>query len=196
MAEKILPARLLYPESEIRERLSSLAYLIAPDYEKSDTSLVVTAVMKGGAPVAITLMQELSRLGLSTEFDFVHVSTYQDQQKVQFPRLVSGPTEIPTGDHVLLVDEIVDTGTTTHFLERVYKAYKCASVAMVTLIARTSTKERLPKLRMAIEYDQSDWLVGWGLDAGGKGRELPDIYAIPPGSSLVYVDGQPHYKRD
>jgi hypoxanthine phosphoribosyltransferase len=163
-------------EEQIRQRTHELGARITADYRSRPPLLV--GVLKG----AFVFMSDLARvIDLPVEFDFMAVASYGSSTRTSgVVRIVKDLDSDLTGRHVLLVEDIVDSGLTLAFLLRNLAARHPASLAVCALLVKDlepSTDEpayvgfRIPR----------DFVVGYGLDAGERYRNLPCIrrYAGP-----------------
>ncbi len=122
----------------------------------------------------------IKRVDLPCQIDFVKASSF-DLEGNRHPTIVQGPfgkTDL-TDKHVVLVEDIVDTGETLRRLIIGLKYLEPAKITVVSLLKRKSFKwEPVNKVELlyGFEVAESDWLVGYGLDDNGKHRTLPYIF--------------------
>ena len=167
------------PELKIligRERIdtvvSRLAAEINRDYQNRE--LIVIGVLCGAF---VFLADLVRRLEMPLEVDFVGLSSYGGgQQSSGEIQVTKCPACQLGGKHVLVVEDITDTGLTSGFLLKHLGQQKPASLKLCTLLDKAA-RRRVP---VAIDYRgfsvPDKFLVGYGLDCGGKYRNLPDIY--------------------
>lgn len=167
----------LISEEDIRVRVNELAAQISVDYADKG-ELVLIGVLKG----AFIFMADLSRrLTIPRRVEFIAVSSYQSgSQKSGAVRLVMDMRESIEGKHVLIVEDIVDTGHTLHYLMGMLKTRKPASIRTCTLVHKSSCAQ----VDVDIDYVGFDiedhWVVGYGLDYGEQDRTLPYIGIFDP----------------
>jgi hypoxanthine phosphoribosyltransferase len=169
---------IVVPESEIQDRITALGKEITADYEGRPPLLV--GVLKG----AFMFMSDLARaVDLPVEFDFMAVSSYGSATRTSgVVRIIKDLDIDLTGRHVLIVEDIVDSGLTLAYLRRNLEARDPASLEICALLV----KEGLQKSDMDIKYVgfqiPPDFVVGYGLDVGERYRNLPYIveYLGPP----------------
>jgi hypoxanthine phosphoribosyltransferase len=167
----------LISEEEIQARVLELAAEISADYEDAD-DLVMVGVLKG----SFIFLADLSRrLSIPRTIEFIAVSSYGNGSvssgAVRLVMDVRGNIE---GKHVLIVEDIVDTGHTLKYLIGMMKSHRPASVKTAALVRKAESAE----VDVTIDYlgfDIGDeWVVGYGLDFAEQNRTLPYIGFIKP----------------
>jgi hypoxanthine phosphoribosyltransferase len=170
----------LISEEDIQSRVEALALQISADYADDD-DLVMVGVLKG----SFIFLADLSRrLDIPRTIEFIAVSSYGDGSvssgAVRLVMDVRGDIE---GKHVLIVEDIVDTGHTLKYLIRMMKSHRPASVKTAALVRKAESAE----VDVTIDYlgfDIGDeWVVGYGLDYAEQNRTLPYIGVIKPTDS-------------
>ncbi|MBN2428448.1 MAG: hypoxanthine phosphoribosyltransferase [Deltaproteobacteria bacterium] len=159
-------------EGAIRTRVSQLARKISTDYADADELLLV-GVLRG----CYIFLSDLSRLlTIKRRIDFIAVTTYE--QTITMPGAVRLLMDVRTdiaGKHVLIVDDILDTGKTLQYLLQTFQARNPASLKTCVLLRKS---ERLIE-DVQIDYLGFDipdvWVVGYGLDYADQNRALPYI---------------------
>lgn len=167
--------RILISEKEIDARVDELAAQISGDYvDKGE--LVLVGVLKG----AFIFLADLSRrLTIPRHIEFIAVSSYEHGSVPSGAvRLVMDVRVSIEGRHVLVVEDIVDTGQTLHYLIEMLKSRNPASIRTCTLLHKEHSME------VDVEMDYigftigDEWVVGYGLDYAEQDRTLPYIGAI------------------
>jgi len=167
----------LISEEEIQARVLELAAEISADYADAD-DLVMVGVLKG----SFIFLADLSRrLSIPRTIEFIAVSSYGNGSvssgAVRLVMDVRGNIE---GKHVLIVEDIVDTGHTLKYLIGMMKSHRPASVKTAALVRKAESAE----VEVTIDYlgfDIGDeWVVGYGLDFAEQNRTLPYIGHIKP----------------
>jgi hypoxanthine phosphoribosyltransferase len=164
--------KVLYSEEAIAERLRALADQINKDYEGKD--LVVVCVLKG----AFMYFSDLVKLiTVSPEVDFVRCASYgkgtSSTKTISFTKDLEVSIE---GKHVLIVEDIVDTGHTMAFLIKQLEARGAVSIRLTAIVDKFERRE----VDVTVDYPgftlQKGFIVGYGLDYAEKYRELGAIY--------------------
>lgn len=164
--------QVLLPEEQIQARVRELAAQISRDYAGADLHLVT--VLKGG----LYFLADLTRaLEVPASIDFMAISSYRGGKGPSGAvRLIKDLDEEITGRHVLLVEDIIDTGLTASYLIRSLQAREPADLAICTLLDKTARRivETLPIRYRGFEVPDV-FLVGYGLDHRQLYRNLPYI---------------------
>lgn len=156
---------------QIQKRIAELGAQITADYRGKDLTLV--GIMKG----SIFLLTDLARhVDLPCTIELMGVSSYQGGTETTGEvRVTHDVTKPMHGRHVLLVEDIVDTGLTMKFLLDNMNARNPASVKVATLLEKPSRA----KVKVTIDYKgfviEDRFVVGYGLDYGEKYRNLPFV---------------------
>ena len=167
----------LISEKDIKKRVDELAAQISLDYDDKG-ELVLVGVLKG----SFIFLADLSRrLSIPRHIEFIAVSSYEHGSiRSGAVRLVMDVRRSIEGKHVLVVEDIVDTGHTLHYLIDMLKSRNPASVRTCTLLH----KEHRTEVDVDIDYlgfsIGDEWVVGYGLDYDEKDRTLPYIGVIQP----------------
>jgi len=166
--------RVLYSHAQIQRRVRTLARRISRDY--GDERLVLIGVLKGVLCFMADLMQHLS---LPVTVDFMAVSHYGgDGQVVRITRDLDSSI---AGKHVLMVEDIVDTGMTLNYILGHLSAHNPASLRVCTLLDKRARRLLdLPLDYVGFEIPD-EFVVGYGLDYKGEYRNLPFIGVLKPG---------------
>lgn len=167
----------LISEAEIQRRVQALAEEISADYS-GEQELILVGVLKG----AFIFLADLSRrLTIPRSIEFMAVSSYEkDDEESSAVRLLMDLRKNIEGKHVLVVEDIVDTGRTLSFLVELLAARKPKSVKTCALVRKPD------RVRVDAEIDYlgfeipDAWVVGYGLDYGEENRTLPYIARINP----------------
>lgn len=167
----------VYTSDTIAAAVKRLAGEISADYAGKEVLLVV--VLQGAFIFAADLAREMS---IPVTFDFVRIASYEGMQSTGEPHLrldVSAPLQ---GRHVVVVEDIVDTGISLSFLLRALQARNPASLRTCVLIDKREQR----RVDVQVDYHgiicDHGFLIGYGLDLNGSWRQLPDIYHAEPQS--------------
>ena len=159
------------PADQLRSRIAELGEAITADY--SDRPPLLVGVLKG----AFTFMADLARsIDLPIEFDFMAVSSYGSSTKTSgVVRIVKDLDIDLAGRHVLVVEDIIDSGLTLNYLRRNLAARGPASVEVCALLVRDGRQADDLDLRYIGFRIPPAFVVGYGLDVGERYRNLPDV---------------------
>jgi len=166
----------LVPADAIQERVRALAARVEADYAGQDVLLV--GVLKG----AFILMADLARhLTIPVEFDFMAVSSYGSATQTSGVVRIIKDLELDiAGRHVLVVEDIVDSGLTLNYLLRNLRARHPASVEVLALLS----KPEQIRVDLPIRYHGFEvpnvFVVGYGLDYAERYRNLPYVGTLRP----------------
>ena len=166
----------LYTEEQIQDRLGELAAAIEKDYEGQDILLV--GVLKG----AVMVMADLARhFGRHVEMDWMAVSSYgSGTQSSGVVRILKDLDTDISGRHVLIVEDIIDTGLTLSWLVSNLGSRGPASVEIVTLLRKPEAQQMTVDVKY-VGYDiPNEFVVGYGLDFNEKYRNLRSIGTLAP----------------
>lgn len=171
-------AQVLITEEQLRERVRELGRQISQDYQGKE--LVLVAILKGASIFLADLVREIT---IPVSFDFVAISSYgADTRSSGVVRLLKDLDESIESKHVLVVEDIVDTGWTLRlsYIVENLRSRKAASVRVCTLLDKPSRR----KVDVGIDYYgfivEDKYVVGYGLDYNGKYRSLPFIGVLKP----------------
>lgn len=166
------PFKELISAEAIAARVAELGAQITHDY-KDRADVVVIGVLKG----SVIFMSDLVRhIGLPIYLDFIGISSYGDATVssgvVQITQDLSRPIE---NKHVIVVEDIVDTGHTVHYLLENLGTRRPASIALVSLLHKPERSEREVKIDYLGFTIPNKFVVGYGLDIAQQFRNLPFI---------------------
>lgn len=166
----------LFTEKQIQDRLAELAQEIERDYDGKD--LVIVGVLRGAVMVMADLARALDR---HVEMDWMAVSSYGSGTKSSgVVRILKDLDGDITGRHVLIVDEIIDTGLTLSWLTSNLGSRGPASVEICTLLRKPEALQ-MPVEAKYVGWDiPNEFVVGYGLDYRERYRNLRDIATLAP----------------
>jgi hypoxanthine phosphoribosyltransferase len=163
--------RTLITAEQIDEKLGEIGRAVSADYRDKD--LIVVGVLKG----AFMVMADLARhIEIPVEFDFMAVSSYgASTQSSGVVRILKDLDQEIAGRHVLIVEDIIDSGLTLNYLMKSLSVRKPASLEVTSLLVksgvqRTELEVKYPGFTIGPEF-----VVGYGLDYAGKYRNLPYV---------------------
>ena len=166
----------LIGREKIAEAVKGLGERITRDYQGKE--LVIVCILQGAMMFFSDLMREID-LPLTTEF--MAVSSYGSSTKSSgVVRILKDLDRSVEGKDVLIVEDIVDSGMTLHYLMGVLEQRKARSVSIATLLDKPARR----RVELTVRYSCFDipdaFVVGYGLDYDEKYRNLPDIGVLHP----------------
>ena len=166
--------RTLVSAEEIDAKLAEMGAAITRDYEGKN--LLMVAILKG----AFVVMADLARhVALPVEFDFMAVSSYGASTKSSgVVRILKDLDEEIADRHVLIVEDIIDTGLTLQYLIKNLEVMNPASLKLAALLIKDGIER--PPLDVAYEgfHIGPEFVIGYGLDFDGKYRNLPHVAVV------------------
>src|SRR5687768_6969539 len=158
-------------EEEIQKKIKSLASEINQAY--SGKTPVFLPVLNGSFMFAADLLKNVS---IPLRVSFVKVSSYEGQSSTGQLKTLIGLEESLFNQDILIVEDIVDTGLTLQKIVDELKSLGTRSVEVVALLRKTPAREKgIPVKYVGFEIE-NEFVVGYGLDYDGLGRNLKDIY--------------------
>jgi hypoxanthine phosphoribosyltransferase len=163
--------RIILTEDEIQTRISELAEQISHDFADLG-EIYLIGILKG----AFILLADLARqIEIPHKVDFMALSSYGKTAKTTGEvRIIMDLREPIVEKHVVIVEDIVDTGNTLHYLQRLLKGRQPASLKTCVLLRKERNLIDLPIDYLGFEIPDV-WVVGYGLDYADKYRTLPYI---------------------
>ena len=161
------------PEEKIREQVKRVAAEINRDYAGQHP--IFLAVLNGSFIFAADLLREVT---LPCEVSFVRLASYEGMGSTGEIREIMGLNVDITGRPVIVVEDIVDTGLTmAHMLETLHKQNP-ANIDICTLLLKPGKLQVNLDIRYCCMEIPNDFIVGYGLDYDGYGRNTKDIYTL------------------
>ena len=166
----------LVGSEEIRAKVSEMGERITHDY--AGEKLLLVGILRGAVVVLSDLMRNVE---LPCEIDFMDISSYgAGTSSSGVVRILKDLEEDVSGRHVLVVEDIIDTGLTLSYLKRALLARKPASLEICTLLTKPSRRQVDLDVKY-VGFEVPDvFVVGYGIDYAGAYRNLPDIRALDP----------------
>jgi hypoxanthine phosphoribosyltransferase len=176
---------ILISRERIQDTVRRLGEEITRDYQ-GDDNLLLVGVLKG----AFVMMADLSRhVRLPVEFDFMAVSSYGVATKTSgVVRILKDLDHEIEGRHVLIVEDIIDSGLTLNYLLKNLRTRRPLSLEVCALLQKTDVQQ----VKLDIKYRGFEippvFVVGYGLDYGERFRNLPYVATLKP---EAYADAPP-----
>ena len=167
----------LFTEEQLHERVREMGAQITKDYAGVD-NLVVISVLRGAAVFMADLVREIK---MPVEMDFMAVSSYGSGVKTSgVVKIVKDLSTSIEGKHILIAEDILDSGLTLDYLMRTLSSREPASMEIATLLHKAGTQ----KVDIHCKYVGFDcpneFIVGYGLDYAERYRNLPYIGVLKP----------------
>jgi hypoxanthine phosphoribosyltransferase len=166
----------LITSEEIEEKVREIGARITEDYRGE--KLLLIGILRG----AVVVMSDLMRnIDLPCELDFMDISSYgTGTSSSGVVRILKDLEEDITDRHVLIVEDIIDTGLTLSYLMRSLLARKPASLEICALLSKPSRRRADLDVKYLGFEVPDEFVVGYGLDYAGAYRNLPDICILKP----------------
>ncbi len=169
--------KVLISEAEIQERIANLAAEMNALYSDADRPMLI-CILKG----AFMFLADLTRhLTFRHELDFMEISSYgRGTTSSGAVRILLDLATDVQGRHVIIVEDIVDTGNTLTYILRNFAARKPASIRVATLLSKPSRRQiEVPVDFVGFEVPD-EFVIGYGLDFAEQYRNLPFIGVLKP----------------
>lgn len=160
----------LFTKEQIATRVRALAREINRDYK--GRSLVIVGVLKGSFMFLADLIRELK---VSAELDFMSLTSYEGERSTGMVHLNFDVKKDVRGRHVLLVDDIVDTGFSLVFARKHLLSKEPKSLNIAVLLDKAEKRKVLVPIRYVGFTIGDRFVVGYGLDYNERFRELPFV---------------------
>jgi hypoxanthine phosphoribosyltransferase len=166
----------LISSEEIEAKVREIGARITEDYSGERPLLI--GILRG----AVVIMSDLMRnIDLRCELDFMDISSYgSGSSSSGVVRILKDLEEDITDRHVLIVEDIIDTGLTLSYLMRSLYARKPASLEICALLSKPSRRRADLDVKYLGFEVPDEFVVGYGLDYAGSYRNLPDICVLKP----------------
>jgi hypoxanthine phosphoribosyltransferase len=166
--------KLVIPEKEIQAKVRQLGRRISKDYEGRE--IFIVGVMKGSLMFLMDLVRQIT---VPLTYDLMEISSYGAATKSSGVVRIIKDLDLPVeSQHVLVVEDIIDSGLTLHYLINNLRYRNCASLKVCTLLDRPYRRE----VDVTVDYNgfviNDDFVVGYGLDFNQKHRNLREIHAL------------------
>jgi hypoxanthine phosphoribosyltransferase len=173
--------RVIISEEQIREKTAELAKQVSVDHADADGGLLLVCVLKGAVMFMADFARSLGRHGPSVEMEFMAVSSYgQGTTSSGVVRILKDLDRDITGRHVIVVEDIVDSGLTLSWLMKYLQSRSPASVEVVALFRKPdAVKVSVPVRYVGFDIP-NEFVVGYGLDFAERYRELPYVGVLKP----------------
>lgn len=173
----------LIPEAELLARVDELGRQISDHYRERDATPILVSVLKGSS---IFLADLVRRMDIDVAIDFMSISSYGDGRSSSgVVRIVKDLERNVVDEHVLIVEDIVDTGLTLNYLRRTLGSRNPASLKAVTLLDKAARRIIPVELEWAGFEIPDVFVLGYGLDHEGLYRNVRDMLAVRDFTRLI-----------
>lgn len=155
---------------DIKDLVKKIARQIEADYEGKE--IIFICPLKGSVHFTADLMREIQ---LPQQVDFVHVQAIEKGGAIKMMKDISVNI---AGKHVIIVEEVIDTGRTLSFLRNRLFASSPNSLKIVTMLDKPSRRELPIKADYIGKTIDDRYVVGYGMDSDELGRNYPDVYVL------------------
>ena len=163
----------LIPEEDVRTRIQEMADEISEKYK--DREVIFIGILNGSVFFLTALAQLMT---IPIEIDFMAASSYVGTDSTGKVLITKDLARSIEGKHILIIEDIVDTGQTLHLLKEMLEKRKPASLEIVTLLDKPE-RRKVEFQADIVGFSIPDrFVVGWGMDYNQKYRELPYIGII------------------
>ena len=168
--------RILITSEEIGARVRELGQQITNDYAGQE--ILMIGVLRGAVIFMANLARSIKR---PMDIDFMAITSYGlSTNSSGVVRIIKDLDEVVEGRHILIIEDIIDSGLTLNYLVDNIKSRKPASVRICTLLSKPDRR----KVNVTVDYNgfiiPDHFVVGYGLDYAGKYRNLPFIGVLKP----------------
>ncbi|WP_418982833.1 hypoxanthine phosphoribosyltransferase [Alistipes sp.] len=166
--------RIMIPAEQIDRAVEAVAERINADYKEKETPLFL-GILNGSFMFMSDLIKKIE---FNNELSFVKLASYEGDHSTGEVKTLIGLSGSIKGRHVIIVEDIVDTGESIEQMLQQLEPYEPASVAVCTLFFKPgSYRKQIPIQYRAMEIG-NEFIVGYGLDYDQLGRSLKDIYVV------------------
>lgn len=168
--------KILFTSEDIKTAVQKLGQKLTEDYQ--DKNPVVVGILRGAAPFMIDLIRAMD---CYMEIDFMAVSSYgDDTESSGTVKIIKDLDTDVTNRHVLIVEDIIDSGRTAQALRKLFAAKNAASVKICSLLDKPERREVDVQADYVGINTPNEFVVGYGLDFRQQYRNLPYIGVLKP----------------
>ena len=168
---------ILISEEQIQSKVAEMAAILSAEYAEKNPIFV--GVLKG---VVMFFADVVKRITIPCEIDFMCISSYSGTQSTGTSRVKMDLSSDIKGRHVVILEDIFDTGNSLDFTYKYLMSKEPASIKIVTLLDKP--ERRIPKVTLQGDHEgfviPNEFVVGYGLDFNEKVRNLPYVGILKP----------------
>lgn len=170
--------RVLFTQEELREKVAAMGKKISEDYQNASEDVFCVGILKGAVVFYTDLVRSIS---LPVQFDFMIASSYGNQTSTSGSvKLLKDLDYDVEGKHLILIEDIIDSGTTMQYLMRILRERRPKSIKLCALLSKPSRRTADVHIDYLGAEVPDEFLVGYGLDYAGTYRNLPYIGILKP----------------
>ena len=174
--------RVLFTQEELREKVAAMGKKISEDYQNASEDVFCVGILKGAVVFYTDLVRSIS---LPVQFDFMIASSYGNETSTSGSvKLLKDLDYDVEGKHLILIEDIIDSGTTMQYLMRILRERRPKSIKLCALLSKPSRRTADVHIDYLGAEVPDEFLVGYGLDYAGTYRNLPYIGIL---KSAVYA---------
>lgn len=167
--------RILFTEEQIKQRVAEMGRQITEDYSEP---LLIVSVLRGAAIFMADLVRQIE---LPVEMDYMAVSSYGSGTKSSgVVRILKDTTSSVEGRHLIIAEDILDSGLTLEYLLKLMESRNPASISVATLLRKQARQQANIDCRYIGFECPDEFIVGYGLDYAERYRNLPYIGVLKP----------------
>lgn len=170
--------KVLLSEEQLQTRIQEMADKVSEEYKDIDDDLILVCVLKG----AVYFLTDFSRkLTIPSQMEFMAVSSYGNSTSSSgVVRILKDLDREIENRHVLIVEDIIDSGLTLSWLVRNLKSRHPASLNVITLLRKPEAQKAKVELRDVGFEIPDEFVIGYGLDFAERYRDLPYVGTLHP----------------
>src|SRR5690242_14453951 len=168
-------------EEQIRDKVTELAKQVSADHAEAEDGILLVCVLKGAVMFMADFARALGKHGPPVEMEFMAVSSYgQGTTSSGVVRILKDLDRDIAGRHVIVVEDIVDSGLTLSWLLKYLESRSAAQVAVVALLRKPDAlRVNIPVRYVGFDIP-NEFVVGYGLDYAERYRDLPFVGVLKP----------------
>jgi hypoxanthine phosphoribosyltransferase len=166
--------KIFIPSEKILNSIGELAEKLNNDYKNCETPLFLS-VLNGSFMFTSDLIKLIK---FQCEISFIKLSSYSGTESTGEIKEILGLNSSVKGRNVIVVEDIVDTGTTIEELYKLLRAAGAADIKICTLLLKPEAYDKEIKIDYTAMEIPNDFIVGYGLDYNELGRQYKDIYVL------------------
>ena len=170
--------RVLFTQEELQEKVDAMGKKISEDYQNASEDVFCVGILKGAVVFYTDLVRSIS---LPVQFDFMIASSYGNETSTSGSvKLLKDLDYDVEGKHLILIEDIIDSGTTMQYLMRILRERRPKSIKLCALLSKPSRRTADVHIDYLGAEVPDEFLVGYGLDYAGAYRNLPYIGILKP----------------